>query len=83
MSVLRRIASALSSAPEGSPVTPPGSGPRKVVNGGPPGTGSGVRRADAATAGVPRGRRDHAGWHRRGGDWDHLVALWIDLGGSD
>lgn len=83
MSVLRRIASALSSAPKGPVVTPPGSGPRKVVTGGPPGIGSGVRRDDAATAGVSCGHFGRAGRHRPGRDRDHLAALWIDLGGSD
>ena len=80
MSILRRIASALSTAPVRAEVTPPGVGRREAVTGGLPGTGSGALGAGAATVGVPCG---HHGRVRPGGDRDHLATLWVDLGGSD
>ena len=79
MSVLRRIASALSPAPGAAAVIPRGVGRRQVVTGRPLGAGEGAGGAEA-TAGVPR---RHLARARPGGDRDHLAALWVDLGGSD
>ena len=79
MSILRRIASALSSAPKGTAVSPPWVGRRETLTGDPPGAREGARGV-GAKAGVPRGR---PGRFRPDGDRDHLAALWVDLGGSD